>query len=334
MSRQKVLELLRSRADHYLSGEEIAEQLGLSRAAVWKAVDGLRKEHYTVEARTGLGYRLIAAPDALSEKEIRSFLGETALVGRKILCLEEVDSTNTYLKQQALKGMADGTVVTAECQTGGRGRTDRQFQTPRGKLVPLSVLLRPTVPIERFTSVTALVAVALCDAVEEACGLRPQIKWTNDLVLHGKKLCGILTEMALEGEMGQIQYLVMGAGINVHQTRDDFAGELAAVATSLDLETGRSISRPALAAAEIRALDRLYADICENKTKRYLDIYRRDCVTIGKTVQLLSMDGTREVAQALDVDENYSLLVRLADGTERIVRTGEVSVRGMYGYVD
>lgn len=334
MSRQKVLKLLKSRPADHISGEEIAQKLGLSRAAVWKAVDALRREGYTVEARTGLGYRLTGVADALSEAEIRGFLGETEIVGRELTCLDTVDSTNTYLKRRAMAGAAEGLVVTADCQTGGRGRMERVFQNPAGKMVALSVLLRPTVPLERLTSITAQVAVALCDAIEEVCGLRPQIKWTNDLVLNRKKLCGILTEMALEGETGQLQYLVTGMGINVHQTKADFSGEVAQMATSLDMELGIQVSRPRLAAAELRALDRLYGDIRRNDVGRYLEAYRRDCVTLGKPVQLISADGTRETAQALDIDDDFGLRVRLADGSGRTVRTGEVSVRGMYGYVD
>jgi len=335
MSRQKILELLRSRPGDYFSGEEAAERLGMSRAAVWKAVDALRKEGYTVEARTGLGYRLLFAPDALTEKEIRGFLGETELVGRELVCLDSVDSTNTYLKKQALSGAVEGTVVTADCQTGGRGRMDRPFQNPEGKLVALSVLLRPRgVPLARLGCVTAQTAVALCGAVEEVCGIRPGIKWTNDLVIGRKKLCGILTEMALEGESGNLQYLVIGMGINVHQTAEDFGPELREIAVSLDMALGKSVSRPALAAAEVRALDRLYRDILRGDTDRYLDAYRRDCVTLGKPVQLLSSDGGRETARALDIDDEFGLMVELEDGTRKTIRTGEVSVRGMYGYVD
>ena len=335
MSRQKVLELLRSRPGDYLSGEEAAERLGLSRAAVWKAVDALRKEGYTVEARTGLGYRLLFAPDALTEQEIRGFLGETELVGKRLICLSSVDSTNTYLKKEALAGAPEGTAVTADFQTGGRGRMDRPFQNPAGKLVALSVLLRPRqIPPARLSCITAQTAVALCDAVEEVCGLRPGIKWTNDLVIGRKKLCGILTEMALEGETGNLQYLVIGMGINVHQRLEDFGPELSEIAVSLDMAMGGPVSRPALAAAELRALDRLYGDILRGDTGRYLDAYRRDCVTLSKPVQLISFDGGRETARALDIDDDFGLLVELENGTRKTVRTGEVSVRGMYGYVD
>ena len=133
MSRKEVLELLRAEKGSYLSGEELSRRLGLSRTAVWKAVDGLRKDGYEIEARTGLGYRLAAVPDALTEPEIRSFLSQTAVVGRELRCFDEIDSTNTYAKQIALTGAPDGTVVVANCQTAGRGRMDRSFQSPRDK---------------------------------------------------------------------------------------------------------------------------------------------------------------------------------------------------------
>lgn len=334
MSRQKVLDLLKKSQNTYLSGEEIAAQLGLSRTAVWKAVDALRKEGYVIDARTSMGYCLTAAPDALTEKEIRSFLGPTQIMGREMLCLETVDSTNTYLKRLSLTGAADGTVAVADSQTGGRGRMQRPFQSPPGKSISLSALLRPKIPPARLLPITALCAVAVCTAIERVCGVRPGIKWTNDLVLNGKKLCGILTEMAVEGETEQLQYLVIGIGINVLQQPEDFADGVGEIATSLAIELGRPVSRPQLAATEIEELDRLYDALKRGDTDDYLTLYRRDCVTLGKTVQLIAPDGSRRTAEALDVDEEFGLVVRETDGTEAVVRFGEVSVRGMYGYLD
>ncbi len=334
MSRQKVLDLLKKSQNMYLSGEEIATQLGLSRTAVWKAVDALRKEGYVIEARTSMGYCLTAAPDALTEKEIRSFLRSTQIMGREMHCLDTVDSTNTYLKRLSLAGAADGTVAVADSQTGGRGRMQRPFQSPPGKSISLSALLRPKLPPARLLPITALCAVAVCTAIERVCGVRPGIKWTNDLVLNGKKLCGILTEMAVEGETEQLQYLVVGIGINVLQQPEDFADGVGEIATSLAIELGRPVSRPQLAAAEIEELDRLYDALKRGDTDDYLTLYRRDCVTLGKTVQLIAPDGSRRTAEALDVDEEFGLVVREADGIETVVRFGEVSVRGMYGYLD
>ena len=180
---------------------------------------------------------------------------------------------------------------------------------------------------------TALGAVAACDAVERTCGVRPQIKWTNDLVLNGKKLSGTLTELSLEGESGALQYAVIGIGVNCNNTLEDFPPELRDVATSLYLETGKRVQRAALAAALIEELDKLYAALQSGDTASYLTSYRRDCLTLGREVQLLWQD-VKEKVTALDVDDQFGLVVRRADGTVETIRTGEVSVRGLYGYVE
>ena len=191
--KEEVLACLEQEKGAFIRGEALAQRLGVSRTAVWKAVDALRKEGYTIEARTGLGYRLAAAPDALTEAEIRNHLGPVDTVGRTLLCFDEIDSTNNYAKKLGMTGGQDGTVVTANCQTAGRGRMDRAFQSPRDKGIYLTALLRPDLPTERLMPVTALAGVAVCRAVEQVCGVRPGLKWPNDPVLNGKKLCGILT---------------------------------------------------------------------------------------------------------------------------------------------
>lgn len=333
MSRQTVLELLRQQEGTFVSGEEISRHLGLSRAAVWKAVDALRHQGYTVEARTGLGYRLLAAPDALTEPEIRRFLPPTEVVGRKLVCLAGVDSTNTRAKELALAGEPEGLVVVADCQTAGRGRMGRAFQSPPGKGVYLTALLRPVLPAERLMSVTAMAGVAVCGAVEEVCGLSPGLKWPNDPVLNGRKLCGILTELSLEAETGSLQYLVVGIGVNVLHTPEDFSPEVAVIATSLAAELGRPVSRPALAAALIAHLDHLRTALMSGRTETYLEEYRSRCVNLGRRVRLLSSAG-EERGEAIDVDRDFGLVVRKDDGTVATVRSGEVSVRGLYGYTE
>lgn len=334
MSRKAVLTLLRQREGDYVSGEELAQKLGLSRAAVWKAVDVLRSSGYEIEARTGLGYRLLAAPDVLSEGEIRQYLGTTEAVGREIRCFDTIDSTNTYIRQIAMEGAPDGTVAVANQQTGGRGRMGRSFQSPRDKGVYLTALLRPDLPPERLLPVTALAGVAVCDAVEEVCGIRPGIKWPNDPVLGGKKLCGILTELSMEAETGAIQSLALGIGLNVHQTPADFSPDVAEMATSLDQALGISVSRPEVAAAVIRALDRMYGALRKGELRPYLEALRQDCVNLGRLVQLILPNGSREVAEAIGIDEEFGLVIRDESGAERVIRSGEVSVRGMYGYVE
>lgn len=333
MSRKTVLALLRAQGEEFLSGEEISGRLGLSRTAVWKAVDALRREGYEIEARAGLGYRLTGTPDALTELEIRSFLEETAVVGRELQCFDEIDSTNNYAKRIALSGAPDGTVIVADCQTAGRGRMDRSFQSPKGKGIYLTALLRPELPPERLLPVTALAGVAVCAAVEWVCGVRPGLKWPNDPVLGSRKLCGILTELSVEAETGRVQYLVLGIGVNVLQTAEDFTPEVAEMATSLAMALGRPVSRPALAAALIEELDRLYTALRAGDLSEYLAAYRRDCVNLGKAVQLISPAG-RETVTAVGIDGDFGLVVRGADGEERAVRSGEVSVRGLYGYVE
>lgn len=333
MSRKTVLALLRAQGEEFLSGEEISGRLGLSRTAVWKAVDALRREGYEIEARAGLGYRLTGTPDALTEPEIRSFLEETAVVGRELQCFDEIDSTNNYAKRIALSGAPDGTVIVADCQTAGRGRMDRSFQSPKGKGIYLTALLRPELPPERLLPVTALAGVAVCAAVERVCGVRPGLKWPNDPVLGSRKLCGILTELSVEAETGRAQYLVLGIGVNVLQTAEDFTPEVAEMATSLAMALGRPVSRPALAAALIEELDRLYTALRAGDLSEYLAAYRRDCVNLGKAVQLISPAG-RETVTAVGIDGDFGLVVRGADGEERAVRSGEVSVRGLYGYVE
>ena len=334
MSRKQILELLRSE-EGFLSGQELSRRLGLSRAAVWKAVESLRKEGYEIEARTGLGYHLAAAPDVLTEAEIRRFLGPTAAVGRTLCCLKEVDSTNNYARQLAQQGAPDGTAVLAESQTAGRGRMDRSFQSPQGEGIYLTVLLRPQLPPERLPPVTALAGVAVCAAVERVCGVRPGLKWPNDPVLNGKKLCGILTEVSLEAETGRLQSLVVGIGVNVLQRADSFSPEVREVATSLLQELGRPVSRPRLAAALLEELDRMYTDLQSGDLTAWLAAYRRDCVNLGRTVQLIPFGGgPRETAEAVDIDEEFSLVVRLPGGSVKQVRSGEVSVRGLWGYTE
>lgn len=333
MGRKTVLELLKSADGAFLSGGEMCEKLGVSRAAIWKAVTALRREGWEIEAVTGRGYRLTGAPDRLDREDILAHLGETAAVGRRLDCFTSIDSTNSYLKRVAADGAPDGTVAVADEQTGGRGRRGRSFVSPSGRGVYLSALLRPACAVSELMTLTGFTAVAMCTAIERTAHVRPQIKWTNDLVLNGKKLCGILTELSVEGESGALQYVIPGIGVNVCQRAEDFPEELRGIATSLLLETGQRVERAALAAAMIEELDRLYAALRAHDTAAYLARYRSDCLTIGREVQLLWRD-TSERVTALGVDDELGLIVRHADGSEETVRTGEVSVRGLYGYVE
>ncbi len=330
MNREKVLSLLRERQGEYLSGEAMSRTLGISRAAVWKVVEGLRREGYTISSGPNRGYRLERAPDRLREGELAAPLAGL-LVGRQLECLDTIDSTNTECKRRAMSGAQEGLVVTAEEQTGGRGRRGRSFQSPRGCGLYLSALLRPRLEPDQVAGFTAWTAVAVCDGIESCCGVRPAVKWTNDIILNGKKLAGILTELGLEGESNAVDYLVTGIGVNVNQRPEDFQEEVGSMATSLAMELGRPVRRSELAVHILRALDRAYAAFPAGQAA-YLERYSRDCITLGKQVQLITPAGRRE-AFALAVDQSFNLVVRLPDGSRETVRAGEVSVRGLYGYV-
>lgn len=330
MSRERVLALLRERPGEYLSGEAMSRTLGISRAGVWKAIEGLRQEGYTIASAPNRGYCLENAPDRLRVGELFGRLSD-ARIGSQLVCLDTIDSTNTECKRRAMNGAPEGLVVTAEEQTGGRGRRGRGFQSPRGKGLYLSALFRPDLDPARVTDFTAWVAVAVCDGIEACCGLRPQIKWTNDIVLEGKKLVGILTELGLEGESNTLDYIVTGIGVNVNQAPEDFSEEIRTMAISLSQVLGRPVRRAELCAQIVLALDRMYAGYPEDRAE-YLSKYRAGCITTGHQVQLITPTARRQ-AFALEIDDDFNLVVELYNGKKETICAGEVSVRGMYGYV-
>ncbi len=318
------------RGGSFVSGSHISERFGVSRAAVWKAVSALREEGYEIESVTNRGYRLCREPDLLNEARVRAQL-EGHPWRERVQVLDTVDSTNTRCKLLAASGAPEGTVVIADCQTGGRGRLGRSFASPAGQGVYLSAILRPECEPRQLTHLTAMVAVAVLDAIEELTGLRAGIKWTNDIVCSARKLCGILTELSIEAETGGVQYAVVGIGFNCAQRPEDFPEEIRDMAGSLFMATGRPVDRSALAAATVRQLARMNGALLTRKAE-YLQRYARDCVTIGARVRIVRA-GEERYALATGIDADAGLCVRYDDGTQEVVNTGEVSVRGMYGYL-
>lgn len=244
--------------------------------------------------------------------------------------LDSVDSTNTRLKDLARQGAPHGTVLAADRQTGGRGRLGRTFLSPGGVGIYLSILLRPQCTPGELMHLTCASAAAMCDAVQTAAGVRPQIKWTNDLVYGKRKLAGILSELGFTPE-GIVDYAIVGIGVNCCQCPEDFPPEIRDTACSLHTITGKAIDRSLVAAAMMDALFRMDAGLLTRKDA-LLDQYRRDCVTIGKEISLVRGDSIRH-GIALDVDSEGALVVAFSDGHTEAVSCGEVSVRGMYGYV-
>ena len=244
--------------------------------------------------------------------------------------LPQVDSTNDYLKKLAAEGAPHGTVALSDHQTGGHGRRGRSFLSPPGVGLYLSILLRPECPSTRLMHLTCAAGVAMCNAIEKSAGFRPGIKWTNDIVYGKRKLGGILTELRLNSQ-GLVDYAIVGIGINCCQSAQDFPPEIREVAGSLAMVTGQEVDRFRVAAAELDALYDMSAELLTGQDA-LLAQYRRDCITIGQEVSLVRGDEIRH-GRALDVDGEGALVVLFPDGHAEAVNSGEVSVRGMYGYV-
>lgn len=321
-----MLSLLIRSEGNYLSGEEASSQIGVSRAAVNAAVQGLRAEGYAIDSVTNRGYRLLHAPDTLSTGALLAELGSSRL--ERVLCLETVDSTNKYLLELSEKGAADGQVVLADMQTAGRGRIGKQFASPGGQGIYLSYLIHPrkdrgeSAFVRDWVTVTGRTAVAVLNAIEDVCHVTPKIKWVNDLFLNERKICGILTQTDLEAESGAIRSLVIGIGVNVHERTEDFPEELRSIATSIDQETGGSFSRPVLAAAIIKRLDEMRRELPEN-TAYYLKKYREHCMVPGREIVLTGSAG-EETVKALRISDTFGLVVQKADGTETELTGGEI----------
>lgn len=321
MLEEKLLALLRQ-GDRPHSGEEMSRTLGVSRTMVWKLIASLRERGYRISAAPRRGYRLVEEPDLLEAGRFVRAGGES------VVCLETVDSTNNECKRRAFQGAPDGLAVLAATQTGGRGRRGRGFASQPGGLY-LSMVLRPALAPQEVAPITAWVAVATAKAVEDVTGLRPGVKWPNDLILSGRKLCGILTELALVGETGELDYLVVGIGVNLSQTQEDWGPELGQIAISLGQALPEPPRRDAMAQALLRRLDELRRDF-PSHARPYLDYYREHCVNLGKTVRIIGVNGEEE-GFADGVSDTFALLLQMPDGSRRALTSGEVSIRNVEG---
>ena len=241
-----------------------------------------------------------------------------------------IGSTSDHLRTLARAGAPEGTVLVADCQTGGRGRRGRSFHSPEGAGIYMSILLRPNCLPAELLHLTCAAGTAMCDAVEAAAGFRPGIKWTNDLVFGKRKLGGILTELGFTPQ-GGVDYAIIGIGINCCQTEQDFPEEIRAIAGALAMAAGREIERAKVAAAMMDALHIMANRLLTEKTQ-ILKRYRRDCITVNQEVVLVRGEEKR-YGFALDIDEEGALVVRFSDGSTESVSSGEISVRGMYGYI-
>lgn len=323
--KEKVLKLLFG-AD-FVSGQYISEQLGVSRTAVWKAIRGLEEEGYEIEAVRNKGYRILGEPDLLTKAQVESHL-HTAWAGRELYVCAEIDSTNNEAKRLAEAGAPHGTLVIAEVQTAGRGRRGRPWISPRGTGVWMSLLIRPDLSPVNASMLTLVMAMAIRRGIWKTAGLSCGIKWPNDVVSGGRKICGILTEMSAEPDC--INHIVIGDGINVLD--EAFSEDLKDTATSIYRETGKKVSRAELISNVLEAFEEYYERFLRNEDLRALqEEYNSYLLNCGREVRVLDPHGAY-TGVARGINTRGDLLVETENGT-REVFSGEVSVRGIYGYV-
>ena len=314
----KILSALRAHPGG-VSGAQLAEQLAISRAAIWARIEELRRVGFAIEAGPHFGYRLVDEPDALLADDLLARVAATPpspqIIGRDIQVFEQTTSTNDVAEKLARDGVREGVVVFAESQTRGRGRLGRAWISPARKGLWFSVLLRPDLQPQETTQLTVISATALRRAVKTVTGLSAEIKWPNDLLLGGKKVAGILTEMS--AELDRVRHVILGIGVDVNQ--GEFPAELRKTATSLKLAAGRELSRAELAVEILRELDFDYARIRAGKFAAVADEWEAACATIGKNVTVHVGDRNfRGRAEALDDDG--ALLIRTEHGhLERII---------------
>ncbi len=324
----KILKTLKSHKDEYISGEELSHKLGVTRTAVWKNINTLRKEGYIIDSSSRKGYKLVSTPGIFSAEEIQMDL-PTEILGNKIVYKDTVTSTNTIAKDMAVKGEPEGTVIIGNHQTAGKGRLGRTWVSPSGTGIWMSVILRPDIVPTQAPFITILAALAVARSIEQVAEIKPGIKWPNDIVLNKKKVCGILTEMSAEIE--RVNHIVVGIGINVNIDAEQYPEKLRNSATSIKIVTGKKIDRKQLVQ---RILENFEAIYIQSQTEResLLEQYRNYSLTLDHQVKVIWQNRETE-GKAIEITEDGELLVETNNGKVIKVFSGEVSVRGLYGYV-
>lgn len=323
----EILKMLKE-TDRYVSGQQLCGQFGVSRTAVWKIIGQLKKEGYQIQAVRNKGYRLVESADVITGAELESLMN-TAWAGTKLEYYDETDSTNIRARQLAEKGAPHGTLVTADSQTAGKGRRGRSWIAPRGQGIWMSLVLRPDIDPQNASMLTLVAALAVSDGIKKSTGLDVSIKWPNDVVCRGRKLCGILTEMSTEADW--IRYCVVGMGINVNM--ETFPEELKDQATSLCLELKRPVKRSPVICACMEAFETYYGIFIKTGDLSALtETYNGLSANLARTVTVLDPAGEYR-GEALGIDSRGCLLVKCSGGEIRRVISGEVSVRGICGYV-
>ncbi len=316
--RQTILKMLSER-NTYLSGQEISEKLGVTRTSIWKHIQKLRDKGYQIESVTNLGYRLTNTPNRLIPEEIHRNL-KTTLLGKEIVFFETIDSTNTQAKLKALEYPA-GTIFIANTQTGGRGRLGRQWSSEPGRGIWCTVLLKPTLRPTVASQFPLLTAVAIAQTLCKY-GVEARIKWPNDILVHGRKICGILTEMG--AELDRMNYLVIGFGLNVKQQMLDFPTELHSIATSVEMEVGEQVDRVQLICDILLELEQKYFQFLTEGFLPILRLWKEYNCTLGKMTRVSRFNQPPLYGEAIDLTPNGALVLKIATGQLITVFSGEI----------
>lgn len=327
--KEKILEILKANKGVFISGEELSNNLNVSRTAIWKAINQLKNKGYKIESQTKKGYCFIYAPDELTSVEVQPLL-KTSILGKKIIYFDKIDSTNNYAKKLAEKEFVEGTVVIADMQSSGRGRLGRSWISPDREGIWMTILLKPNISPLYASKATLAVACAVCNAIFKISSLKAMIKWPNDIVVNGKKLCGVLTEMG--AELDKINYLAVGIGINVNISEKSLSQDIEKIATSIKIEAGKEIQRKALVAEVLNEFENYYKQfIIDGSIDFLLDEYKSKLAIMGKKVKVM---GKQEIIGVVEnVNSEGHLIISLEDGRIEEIISGEVSVRGLNGYV-
>ena len=321
-TKELVLQYLLEEADRFVSGEELADRFAVSRTAIWKAVNQLRAEGYQVHSIPNRGYCLLSSNDILSAEGVKRYLKAKSL---RLQYYKQITSTNTVLKTMAAEGAEEGLVLLAEEQSKGRGRLGRSFYSPPATGLYMSILLKPKEEAIKSVRLTTSAAVAVALALEELSGNETQIKWVNDIYMNEHKVCGILTEASVDCESGLMNYAVVGIGINTLKPEDGFPAELKKIAGSAFSNTETVSNLRCRLAASV--LDRLMEFYRNPESDSCYTEYKKRSFLLGKNINILRQDQQPIPATAIDIDRDYSLIVRLRDGSTAKIQSGEVSVR-------
>ncbi|WNB93751.1 biotin--[acetyl-CoA-carboxylase] ligase [Bacillus sp. NEB1478] len=318
--KEALLHMLTVNEGQFVSGQQISDKLNCSRTAIWKHVSELRKSGYSIEAVQKRGYRLLTSPDLVTPEEVSLYTGDGTF-GKKVTYKPSVRSTQEIAHQLAREGAEEGTIVLADEQTGGRGRLGRAWQSPSGTGIWMSLIMRPKIPLQKAPQLTLLIAVAVSKAIEKVTGIEAAIKWPNDLLINGKKISGILTE--LQAEADSIHSVIVGIGMNVNQEKKHFSEEIIDIATSLAIEGNQSFKRAELIGAVLNEIEKLYNNYLQDGFKVIKLLWEARAFSLGKRITARSISGSI-TGYAQGITEEGVLLLEDDNGVVHSIYSADI----------